>query len=324
MHTSDPRYQRGKPQVRPAKPAQPPRPPSSNTIIFFDWDDTMLASTVLVTNGVNLSTRVVPLEIVQQFESLQDQVIAIIEAAFKFTKNVFVITNAERGWVELSAQKFMPRVFPYVGKMRVFSARSTFQELYPNQPEEWKKNAFLDRIQSCFTSPSREYLGGNDLNVISFGDSECERTALLSITPLCHPSARLKSIKLVERPTTEQLKRQLEMIETNFQFIIYQANSLDLMLQISTNTQQGQAPPPPQQQSPPSDPASLPPSTSSSTSTSSAPSASPAPGTSPPMVTHDPITGEARVYSSPDGRVPEEMRRQFEESQRLAAERGTS
>lgn len=55
----------------------------------------MLASSVLCSNGITLSSPTVPEEIVQQFESLQDQVINVIDTAFSFTENIFVITNAE-------------------------------------------------------------------------------------------------------------------------------------------------------------------------------------------------------------------------------------
>ena len=119
--------------------------------ISFNRDDTLLASTVLISNGITLTTPIVPPAIIQQFEPLQDQVIRFIETAFTFTKNIFVITNAEvsafhsicyynrfffqRGWVELSAEKFMPRVAQLVPRLNVFSARTTFQDLYQNQPE---------------------------------------------------------------------------------------------------------------------------------------------------------------------------------------------
>ncbi len=52
--------------------------------------------------------------------------------------NVLIITNAETGWVELSCKKFMPRVQPYLQNLRVLSARSAFEALYPDSPSDWK------------------------------------------------------------------------------------------------------------------------------------------------------------------------------------------
>ena len=41
----------------------------------------------------------------------------------------------QKGWVELSAQKFMPRVAAQVSRFNVVSARSTYQDAYPNRPD---------------------------------------------------------------------------------------------------------------------------------------------------------------------------------------------
>jgi len=93
---------------------------------------------------------------------------------------------------------------------------------------------------------------------VSFGDSECERNALLTVGRLC-PCSRAKSIKFVERPTVEQLRRQLDMIFNNFSFIVQHdglfflrsrlgwtivsvIGNLDLMLTISSTS----TTPPPQ------------------------------------------------------------------------------
>ncbi|KAK2960431.1 putative protein kinase [Blattamonas nauphoetae] len=218
-------------------------PLCDHTIIFFDWDDTLMASNVLCAHQVTLQTPVVPREIDIMFQTLQDQVINILDTAFKATKHVFVITNAEQGWVELSCQKFMPKVFQHIQDVKIISARTTYQNSFPDKPNMWKKTAFIERINTCFPSHAPKMtsagtvsspIGPPNLNAISFGDSECERNALISITQLCASTATLKSIKFVERPSTEQLKRQLEMIQHNFHFIVRHNASLDLMLQICT------------------------------------------------------------------------------------------
>ncbi|KAH7821182.1 putative protein kinase [Monocercomonoides exilis] len=348
-----------------------------NTILFFDWDDTMLASSVLCSNEITLQTPIVPPEIISQFETLQEQVIKMINIAYTFTKNVFIITNAEHGWVELSAEKFMPKIRKMLDDVQVVSARTTYQNTYPNQPNMWKKTAFVEKINSCFCSPHSRYPASAmpDINVISFGDSECERNALLSLGrcnfvsssssttyPVSRHSGpmnqvklnlRLKSIKFVERPTTEQLKRQIEMIQNNFHFIVKHEGSLDLMLQISTlhaqspsaeeDTPAGQATPGGQaggaagkdgrgadgrtrgtgemdiEEPDAANDSSM--STGSGDASGGAASQSGAGGMGSQMMIHDDETGEDIPYSSPDGKVPEEMRKQLEEAQRLKQKR---
>ncbi|KAA6392086.1 MAG: hypothetical protein EZS28_012386 [Streblomastix strix] len=142
----------------------------------------------------------------------------------------------------------MPRAFAMLQKISNISARAYFQASFPNQPNMWKKIAFIERISHCFPNSQRrvpydglsiggytrvvECVGPQDLIIISFGDSECERNALLSIGNLLSPTARLKQIKLVERPSMDQLLCQLEMIQRNFHYIAVHEGSLDIMLQI--------------------------------------------------------------------------------------------
>ncbi|KAA6357671.1 MAG: putative protein kinase, partial [Streblomastix strix] len=131
------------------------RTTQDQTIIFFDWDDTLLASSVLCGNQITLQTPRVPTELIAQFAILQQHVIQLLETALLFTSHIFIITNAERGWVELSAEKFMPRVFAMLQKISNISARAYFQASFPNQPNMWKKIAFIERISHCFPNSQR-------------------------------------------------------------------------------------------------------------------------------------------------------------------------
>lgn len=73
----------------------------------------------------------------KQLEALQASVVLLLKRAQLFGK-VMIITNAETGWVELSAKRFMPEVVPYLADLDVFSARSHFEALAPDSPSEWK------------------------------------------------------------------------------------------------------------------------------------------------------------------------------------------
>jgi hypothetical protein len=69
-------------------------------------------------------------------------------------------------------------------------------------------------------------------NVISLGDSVHERMALQRVTAAMGPDVRTKSVKFVERPSVEQLKRQVDLIHSCFADICRHDGSLDLMLTI--------------------------------------------------------------------------------------------
>mmetsp|Transcript_15344 Transcript_15344/g.25934 ORF Transcript_15344/g.25934 Transcript_15344/m.25934 type:complete len:109 (+) Transcript_15344:1655-1981(+) len=61
---------------------------------------------------------------------------------------VLIITNAAEGWVELSAQRFMPLTAKVLkGNIEVISARTKFEKELPRQYQEWKIRAFLETTQ---------------------------------------------------------------------------------------------------------------------------------------------------------------------------------
>jgi hypothetical protein len=199
-----------------------------DTTIIFDWDDTLLSSSWLAQNGLRLDEpAVVPLEAMAQLEVLQESVISLVQRALVHG-NVIVITNAETGWVELSCKKFMPRVLPLLSKFKVLSARSTFECLYPDSPSDWKVQAFYQEICAAYAGRRPEHRK----NILSFGDSIHERAAIHKVTANMGPLTRTKSIKFVERPTVEQLKRQVDLVTSCFEEICKHNGSLDLMLTI--------------------------------------------------------------------------------------------
>jgi len=201
-------------------------PPQTRTVIFLDWDDTLLCSSVLSNQGIKLDSDMTnAAELISQLEELSDSVISVLNVAMA-SGTVYVVTNGETGWVQLSAQKFLPRVVPVLEKMRVLSARSTFEPMYPDAPMKWKFLAFQESL-------NQEYADSHCIkNVLSFGDSHAEREAIRLVTKGL-PNTRTKSIKFAERPTIEQLQRQLELVSNCFLYISSHEDDLDLCMSLS-------------------------------------------------------------------------------------------
>jgi len=58
---------------------------------------------------------------------------------------VFIITNAADGWVELSSERFLPKVHKIIkNDVKIVSARTKFERLFPHNYQEWKIRAFLE------------------------------------------------------------------------------------------------------------------------------------------------------------------------------------
>ena len=61
---------------------------------------------------------------------------------------IYIITNAAEGWVELSSNRFMPKVAQEIkSDVRIISARTRYERQFPQQYTEWKMRAFLDAYQ---------------------------------------------------------------------------------------------------------------------------------------------------------------------------------
>lgn len=200
--------------------------PINDTIIIFDWDDTLLSSSWLAQHGLRIDGPDPSMEFSSQLDVLQESVISLIQRASK-AGTVIVITNAEAGWVELSCKKFMPRVAPHLAGIKVLSARTTFESVYP-EPSDWKVQAFFQEICAAYAGRRPD----QKANILSFGDSIHERAAIHKVTANMGPLTRTKSIKFVERPTVEQLKRQVDLVASCFDEICGYNGSLDLMLTI--------------------------------------------------------------------------------------------
>lgn len=202
---------------------------AAQTCIVFDYDDTILASSWLAQNGLRLDgNEPVPAEAQKQLSQLAASAAKLLQHAQAYGE-VVIITNAETGWVELSAKKFMPSLLPILAKTRVISARSTYESQY-SSPLEWKIAAFSNELAYTFGKAT-----DTPKNIISVGDSVHERAALQKVTAGI-PSVLAKSLKLVERPTIEQLQRQLDLILSCFDEIVNHKGALDLMLTIKILT----------------------------------------------------------------------------------------
>jgi len=196
------------------------------TVIVFDWDDTLLASTFLSSKGYRLDCNMVRCPDVEaQLRELERSVCNVLSVALQYGR-VHIITNAETGWVQMSAQKFIPAVVPFLNLVTVLSARSTHEAQFPDSPIKWKTTAFHETITKSLTRMDLTK------NVISFGDSHVEREAVREVTRGWE-CTRTKSVKFHERPSMEQLRRQLDLVRNCFQYIYAHEADLDLMLTIT-------------------------------------------------------------------------------------------
>jgi hypothetical protein len=198
------------------------------TILIFDWDDTVLPSSWIQEQGLSLSQDSVVSEDQQaQLTTIARQAVQTLTIAKRHGK-VVLVTNAERGWIELSCEKFMPTLLPALDDVKIVSARSTYEHQGVSSPFEWKHLAFNREIQTFYEA----FADDQRKHVISFGDSAHEREALIRVTERLR-SCCTKSLKFVERPEVDQLLREHELISGCFKHIVNHDGNLDLCIRCS-------------------------------------------------------------------------------------------
>jgi hypothetical protein len=185
--------------------------------IVFDWDDTLLCTSYLNMKPDSSSSPAVQ----KHLQSITETGKLLIETAMKYGRT-FIITNAMKGWVEYSATKYIPGLLPTLKKIRIISARSEHETLYPGQYHEWKIQAFLN-VQ-------KEMKSEIITNLVSLGDSTIEMDAV-HVMGNEFSQALIKTVKFRETPTPEELAKQLELVHQKFEKIILNARSLKISLE---------------------------------------------------------------------------------------------
>ncbi|CAN8069957.1 unnamed protein product [Agarophyton chilense] len=208
---------------------QTARRPCSKTTAIIDWDDTICPSTYLASLGLRVDDRgSLPAVLRTQLEQLEEAVVEIVKEALRFGK-VVIITNAEAGWVELSGRRFLPRVVNFLveNDIKIVSARTSFESDYPDAPSSWKVAAFSQEVAVMFPNE-------DELNVLVLGDSMSERDAAHALSTRL-PNSRVKTVKFVERPSIDQLMRQVQLVAQSLPDLATYASSFDVDLVVSAS-----------------------------------------------------------------------------------------
>jgi hypothetical protein len=168
---------------------------SWDTVIVFDWDDTLMCSTAINSNQYNPS----------QVAQLERAVDFVLQCATRLGE-VAIVTNADRQWVLESSRRFMPQVLPLIAnRIAVMSARATYEMQYPGDPFAWKRQAFKDYLAS------RQMPTSTGLNLVVLGDSPAEMEAAQTSTLGIQSPLIIKTVKFKETPTVDELVEQLNI-----------------------------------------------------------------------------------------------------------------
>lgn len=205
---------------------------SEDRVFILDFDDTLIPSSWLNTQGFKLSKQLygVTEAMLDACAKVAHHSAALINAAKGYGK-VVIVTNATHDWVELASKMFMPTISDLILSLPIFSAADLY-ESRSKSPTIWKKLTFQnDVLRTVFpVQPAMR-------TVISIGDSEAERQALKYVQSLADPETMLtKSVKFKDKPTPESLIQQLIVTLEGLHMIATTPESLDLQIEEAVET----------------------------------------------------------------------------------------
>jgi hypothetical protein len=110
------------------------KPKTHQTIIIFDWDDTLIPTSFLIPYQSLIYqplSKPLPPTIGKKMAEIDEYSAKLLEMSKQCGKTL-IITNAAEGWVELSAQRFMPLTAKVLRKdVEIISARTRFEKELP-------------------------------------------------------------------------------------------------------------------------------------------------------------------------------------------------
>lgn len=203
----------------------------AETTIVFDWDDTLLASSWLITAGFDTYCLDAPTEeMVERCAPQAAAAKAILERA-KSLGEVIIITNSVEGWIEKSCAIFMPAVVPLLRGMHIVYAQNRYRARYGPSSAVWKEYAFMDEMEDSFARPP-----GLVRNLVSIGDGIPEQAAMRAVQIVYEAMkdgpTLVKIVKMLDGPNPEVLQKQLEGLDSVLEAIVCQCESLDMVMTI--------------------------------------------------------------------------------------------
>lgn len=190
------------------------RKPKHQTVVIFDWDDTLLCTSFLREHDCQCEADE------ETLRGIVEHAKDLLEMAIK-AGSTYIITNAMSGWVEYSAARWAPELLPTLRKVRVISARDKFEAAFPEDVGQWKVEAFLEVQRQLAATPIT--------NLVVLGDADYEMEAA-RIMGDEFEEGLVKTVKFRPNPNLEEHLMQMKLVAKNLERIIGSVRKLQVNL----------------------------------------------------------------------------------------------
>lgn len=190
------------------------------SIIIYDWDDTIIPTSYIMTNK----------KISDKYRNclgfIQKSVFNIITQCILLHRIQFIVTNSQEKWVDNCLRKFFPNCYGFITKyVKIISASDIYFKKYPNNPYEWKRRAIKHIINKMKKL-------SNNIDVISLGDATNDRSIIIKIGEE-NPNIQVKHVKFMESPSPMILSKELELFLNKLEFLHNLETNVDFKLVIT-------------------------------------------------------------------------------------------
>lgn len=179
-------------------------------VVVFDFDDTLFPTTYTM----QTKNRIPHTE-------LAEHILDIVSMIGVYAHKFYIITNADRGWVKLCVENFLPGCENLLEKMEVISTVSDGFSTHEDM-KEWKISAFTERLSTHFQD-------GEIHQLICFGDAEHDRLAAIHMKDM-FSNILVKNIKFWTEPEPDFLIEQHKAIKKVIDMVIFHEDHVDIMI----------------------------------------------------------------------------------------------
>lgn len=211
----------------------------NQTIIIYDWDDTLCPSTSLRRfahfDAKGRLAAKMDGETLSELNMLAEQVLPLIRFSMTLGK-VVIVTNARRPWVEVSCSNFLPALKASLKDIPVIYALELLKDGNIDDFDQGKGSYLTETKARAMKAAVSEFYSRYPRqswkNIVSIGDAFFEHAAIRQVVGErpTQKRCRTKTIKLLEGPTIAGMVVQLSIVESWLDKIVQMDNDVDIDL----------------------------------------------------------------------------------------------
>lgn len=199
-------------------------------LIVFDWDNCLYPTTYLIEHHGLATTWTLSDQHKSFFEVVETQLIDAIKTA-QTLGDVVIITNSEDGWVKRSCLISFPKLWTHIQHLPIYSARSKHMSMEQKiQVDYFDVRIGEDWMTQWKSMAFRNCLSSDHRHVVSFGDTESDRSAALSL----QDTVKVSHVTTVSQPDMSRHVAQWRVI-TAYMKKLCELSPCDLKVSITAD-----------------------------------------------------------------------------------------